>query len=175
LAITREQKEKLVSEYKEILDRNKAIILTDYKGLSVPQMETLRAQIREMGGEYQVVKNTLVKMAFEDVGLPQPEGSLDGPTAIGATSEDLPALAKAIVDLSKEVEVLTVKAALIDGEIYDSAEVIRLAELPALPVLRAQLLGLLQRPAQNIAGALAGSMRQVVNVLNAYSEQESTA
>jgi large subunit ribosomal protein L10 len=175
LAITREQKEKLVSEYKEILDRNKAIILTDYKGLSVPQMETLRAQIREMGGEYQVVKNTLVKMAFEDVGLPQPEGSLDGPTAIGATSEDLPALAKAIVYLSKEVEVLTVKAALIDGEIYDSAEVIRLAELPALPVLRAQLLGLLQRPAQNIAGALAGSMRQVVNVLNAYSEQESTA
>lgn len=175
MAITREQKEKLVSEYKEILDRNKAIILTDYKGLSVPQMEALRAQIREMGGEYQVVKNTLIKMAFEDVGLPEPEGSLDGPTAIGATSEDLPALAKAIVELSKEVEVLTVKAALIDGEVYDTAEVIRLAELPALPVLQAQLLGLIQRPAQNIAGALAGSMRQVVNVFKAYSEQESTA
>jgi large subunit ribosomal protein L10 len=175
LAITREQKEKLVSKYKEILKGNKAIILTDYKGLTVPQMETLRAQIRETGGEYQVVKNTLVKMAFEDVGLPQPEGSLDGPTAIGATSEDLPALAKAIVELSKEVEVLQVKAAIIDGEVYESAKVIRLAELPALPVLRSQLLGMLQRPAQNVASVLAGSMRQVVNVLHAYSEQEAKA
>lgn len=175
MAITREQKEQLVSEYKELLGRNKAIILTQYKGLTVPQMESLRAQVRETGGEYQVVKNTLVKMAFDDVGLPQPEGGLDGPTAIGATSEDLPALAKAIVDLSKDVEVFQVKAAIIDGEIYDKAEVIRLAELPPLPVLRAQLLGLLQTPAQNIAGVLAGSLRQVVNVLNAYSEQEAAA
>jgi large subunit ribosomal protein L10 len=175
LAITREQKEQLVSEYKDLLSRNKVIILTHYKGLTVPQMESLRAQVRETGGEYQVVKNTLVKMAFDDVGLPQPEGSLEGPTAIGATSEDLPALAKAIVDLSKDVEVFQVKAAIIDGEIYEKAEVIRLAELPPLPVLRAQLLGLLQTPAQNIAGVLAGSMRQVVNVLNAYSEQEAAA
>lgn len=175
MAITKERKEQLVSEYKEILTRNKAIVLTDYQGLNVPRMEALRAQLRETGGEYQVVKNTLVKMAFEEVGLPQPEGSLDGPTAIGATSDDLPALAKAIVDLSKEVEVFKVKAAIIDGEVYDTVEVVRLAELPALPVLRAQLLGLIQTPAQNIASVLAGSMRQVVNVLNAYSEQEAAA
>lgn len=175
MAITREQKEQLVSEYKEILSANKAIVLTHYQGLTVPQMETLRAQVREIGGDYQVVKNTLVKMAFEDVGLPQPEGSLEGPTAIGAISEDLPGLAKAIVDLSKEVDVFRVKAAIIDGEVFDTAEVVRLAELPALPVLRAQLLGLIQTPAQQIAGALAGSVRQVVNVFNAYSEQEAAA
>ncbi len=175
MAITREQKEQLVSEYKEILSSNKAIILTHYQGLTVQQMEALRAQVRETGGEYQVVKNTLVKMAFDDVGLPQPQGSLDGPTAIGVTSEDLPALAKAIVDLSKEVDVFQVKSAIIEGEVYDSAEIVRLAELPPLPVLRAQLLGLVQTPARHIASALAGSMRQVVNVLNAYSEQEAAA
>jgi large subunit ribosomal protein L10 len=175
LAITREQKEQLVSEYKDILSGNKAIILTHYQGLTVQQMEALRAQLRETGGEYQVVKNTLVKMAFEEVGLPQPEGSLDGPTAIGATSEDLPALAQAIVDLSKEVDVFKIKAAIIDGEVFETAEIVRLAELPALPVLRAQLLGLLQTPARQIAVVLAGSMRQVVNVLSAYSEQEATA
>jgi large subunit ribosomal protein L10 len=79
------------------------------------------------------------------------------------------------VELSKEVEVLQVKAAIIDGEVYESAKVIRLAELPALPVLRSQLLGMLQRPAQNVASVLAGSMRQVVNVLHAYSEQEAKA
>jgi large subunit ribosomal protein L10 len=174
LALTKEKKEKLVDEYKEILSGNNALILTHYQGLTVQQMESLRSQVRESGGQYQVVKNTLVKMAFEDVGLPQPEGSLEGPTAIGATSEDLPALAKAIVDLSKEVDVFRVKAAIIEGEVFDSAEVVRLAELPPLPVLRAQLLGLLQTPAQQIAGALAGSLRQVVNVLNAYSEQEAS-
>lgn len=172
MAITRERKERLVSEYTEMLGTNSALILTDYKGLSVQQMEALRAQLREVGGQYQVVKNTLVKMAFEEAGLPQPEGSLEGPTAIGATSEDLPALAKAIVDLSKEVDVFQVKAAIIDGEIVDSAEVIRLAELPPLPVLRAQLLGLMQAPARNIAGTLAGSIRQVINVMNAYSQPE---
>lgn len=175
MAITRERKEKLVGEYKEILSANRAVILTDYQGLTVPQMETLRSQLREFGGEYQVVKNTLVKLAFEEVDLPQPEGSLDGPTAIGATTDELPALAKAIVDLSKEVDVFRVKAAIIDGEIVEAAEIVRLAELPPLPVLRAQLLGLLQTPAQQIAGALAGSMRQVINVINAYSEQEAAA
>jgi large subunit ribosomal protein L10 len=175
LALTRERKEELVSEYKEILSQNKAIILTHYQGLTVPQMEALRAQLRETGGSYQVVKNTLVKMAFEEVDLPQPEGSFDGPTAIGATSEDLPGLAKAIVDLSKEVDLFEVKSAIIDGELFEAAEIIRLAELPALPVLRAQLLGVIQTPAQNIASVLAGSMRQVVNVLNAYSEQEAPA
>ncbi|MGD2161712.1 MAG: 50S ribosomal protein L10 [Anaerolineales bacterium] len=175
MALTRERKQELVSEYKEILSQNKAIILTHYQGLTVPQMEALRAQVRESGGNYQVVKNTLVKMAFEDVGLPQPEGGLDGPTAIGATSDDLPGLAKAIVDLSKEVDVFHVKSAIIDGEVFDAAEIVRLAELPPLPVLRAQLLGLVQTPARNIAGVLAGSMRQVVNVLNAYSEQEAAA
>ena len=175
MALTRERKEELVSEYKEILSQHKAIIFTHYQGLTVPQMEALRAQVRESGGNYQVVKNTLVQMAFEDAGLPQPEGSLDGPTAIGVTTEDLPGLAKAIVDLSKEVDVFRVKSAIIDGEIFEAAEVIRLAELPPLPVLRSQLLGLLQTPAQNIASVLAGSMRQVVNVLNAYSEQEAAA
>jgi large subunit ribosomal protein L10 len=84
-------------------------------------------------------------------------------------------LAKAIVDLSKEVDLFEVKSAIIDGELFEAAEIIRLAELPALPVLRAQLLGVIQTPAQNIASVLAGSMRQVVNVLNAYSEQEAPA
>lgn len=175
MAITRERKENLVDQYKEVLSGNTAIILTHYQGLTVQQMEVLRAQVRETGGEYQVVKNTLAKMAFEAVGISQPEGGLDGPTAIGATSEDLPALAKAIVDLSKEVDAFRVKSAIIDGEIFDADEVIRLAELPPLPILQAQLLGLIQTPARHIASVLAGSMRQVVNVLNAYSEQEAAA
>jgi len=85
LAITREQKEELVAQYKDIFNRNTALIFTENTGLSVKELEELRGRIREIGGEFYVIKNTLAKLAIADVGMPQPEGSLDGPTSVGAT------------------------------------------------------------------------------------------
>jgi len=175
LAITREQKEKLVTQYKDILSRNAALIFTEYAGLSVKEIEDLRGRIREVGGEFYVIKNSLVERALADIGLSQPEGSLDGPTAIGATDEDITGLAKAIVDLSKETKVFQVKGAVIDGEIFDSARVKSLAALPPMPVIQAQLLSMLQAPASQIAGVLSSSVRQVVSVVKAYSEKEAAA
>jgi len=175
LAITREQKEKLVAQYKDILNRNTALIFTEYSGLSVKELEELRGRIREIGGEFYVVKNTLAKRAIEDIGLPQLEGGLDGPTAIGVTDEDVTGLAKAIVDLARATKVVQVKGAVIDGEIFDSARVKILAALPPMPVIQAQLLSVLQAPASQIARALSGSVRQVVSVVKAYSEKEAAA
>ena len=175
LAITREQKEKLVAQYKDILNRNTALIFTEYSGLSVKDFEELRGRIREIGGEFYVVKNTLAKRAIEDIGLPQLEGGLDGPTAIGVTDEDVTGLAKAIVDLTRATKVVQVKGAVIDGEIFDSARVKILAALPPMPVIQAQLLSVLQAPASQIARALSGSVRQVVSVVKAYSEKEAAA
>ena len=122
-----------------------------------------------------MIKNTLVMRAIDEIGLPLPEGSLDGPTAIGVTDEDVPGLAKAIVDLAKETQVFTVKGAVIDGEIVDSDRVRRLAALPPMPVIKAQLLSMLQAPASQIAVVLSGSVRQVASVVKAYSEQEVAA
>ena len=175
LAITREQKEKLVAQYKDILNRNTALIFTEYSGLSVKELEELRGRIREIGGEFYVVKNSLAKRAIEDIGLPQLEGGLDGPTAIGVTDEDVTGLAKAIVDLARATKVVQVKGAVIDGEIFDSARVKILAALPPMPVIQAQLLSVLQAPASQIARALSGSVRQVVSVVKAYSEKEAAA
>ncbi|MCJ7566602.1 MAG: 50S ribosomal protein L10 [Anaerolineales bacterium] len=175
MAITREQKEKLVAQYKDILNRNTALIFTEYSGLSVKELEELRGRIREIGGEFYVVKNTLAKRAIEDIGLPQLEGGLDGPTAIGVTDEDVTGLAKAIVDLARATKVVQVKGAVIDGEIFDSARVKILAALPPMPVIQAQLLSVLQAPASQIARALSGSVRQVVSVVKAYSEKEAAA
>ncbi len=175
LAITREQKEKLVDQYKDILNRNTALIFTEYAGLSVKELEELRGRIREIGGEFYVIKNTLAKRAIEDIGMPQPEGILDGPTAIGATDEDVTGLAKAIVDLSKQTKKFQVKGAVIDGEIFDSGRVKSLAALPPMPVIQAQLLSTIQAPAAQIARVLSGSVRQVVTVLKAYSEKEAAA
>jgi large subunit ribosomal protein L10 len=175
LAITREQKEKLVALYTEVLKQNSALIFTEYAGLSVKELEDLRGRIREAGGEYYVVKNTLINRVMEDIGLPQPDGGLDGPTAIGVTDEDVTGLAKAIVDVAKETKVLRVKGAVIEGETFDSSRIRSLAALPPMPVIQAQLLSTLQAPASQIAGVLSSSVRQVVSVVKAYSESEVAA
>ncbi len=168
MAISKKRKEELVSQYREILERNTSILLAEYSGLTVKETEILRAKIREMGGEFFVVKNSLAKRAFEESGWAHPENAFEGPTAIGAASEDVPGLAKILVDLSKEKEVFRVKAGIIDGELFDAAQIRSLAELPPMPALQAQLLGVLNMPGSQLARVLAGSMRQVVNVLQAY-------
>ena len=174
MAISKERKQTLVVQYQELLRNNNALVMTAYSGLSVKELEGLRHNIREAGGEFHIVKNNLAKRAFSDVGIPLPEGILVGPTAIGFASEDVLGMAKAIVDLSRQTDFLEVKAAVIDGVIYDKIQITRLAELPPLPIVQAQLLSMIQAPANNVARILVGSMRQLVNVLKAYSEAEPT-
>lgn len=173
MAISKSRKEALVKQYQELLGQSKAIIMTSYAGLTVQEFEGLRRNIREVGGEFHVVKNTLVKLAFEGAGVPMPVKVLDGPSAIGFTSDDIPGLAKAIVDLAKDSDCVEVRGGLVEGVVYDASQFERLAELPPLPVVRAQFAGMLQIPAAHMARVVAGSVRQLVNVLQAYSEAEA--
>jgi large subunit ribosomal protein L10 len=175
LAISKELKEVLVDKYKRLITENSAVILTSNSGLSVKEMEGLRKNIREVGGEFLVVKNTLVKRAFDETDTPMPEGGLEGTTAIGATTEDVIGLAKAIVDLSREVDTFTIKGAIIDGDVVETTRIRMLADLPPLPVLQSQLLSVLQAPAARVAGVLNGSVRQVVTVIKAYVKKEPAA
>ena len=175
MAISKEKKEELVSQYMEILSRNKAVILAESLGLTVKETEGLRAKIRDMGGEFFVVKNTLAKRAFKETGWSEPDPGFVGPTAIGAAAEDIPGLAKAIVDLSKEKETFRVKSAVIDGELFSAAQIVSLAELPPMPVLQAQLLGVMTMPASQLAGLFAASARQLLNVLQAYVDAQPEA
>jgi large subunit ribosomal protein L10 len=175
LAISKERKKELVTQYKELLSSNSTLIMTAYSGLSVKEIQGLRSRIREAGGNFHIVKNNLVERAFNEVGVPIPEGALLGPTAIGFTSEDVLGVAKAIVDLAREVEFVHVKGAVIDGVIYDDSQVRQLADLPPLPVVEAQMLSVVQAPARQLAGVLASTVRQLVNVLKAYSETETAA
>jgi large subunit ribosomal protein L10 len=175
LAISKELKEVLVDKYKRLISENSAVILTSNSGLSVKEMEGLRKNIREVGGEFLVVKNTLVKRAFDETDTPMPEGGLEGTTAIGATTEDVIGLAKAIVDLSREVDTFTIKGAIIDGDVVETTRIRMLADLPPLPVLQSQLLSVLQAPAARVAGVLNGSVRQVVTVIKAYAKKEPAA
>lgn len=175
MAISKERKQALVTQYKELLSSNSALIMTAYSGLSVKEIQGLRSKIRDAGGSFHIVKNNLVERAFNEAGVPIPEGALMGPTAIGFASEDILGVAKAIVDLARDVEFVDVKGAVIEGVIYDNRQVIQMADLPPLPVVQAQLLSVIQAPARQLAGVLAGSARQLVSVLKAYSETEAAA
>ena len=170
MAITKDKKRELVAQYKDLASSSQGMILTSFSGLSVKETEDLRRQIREVGGQFHVVKNTLAQLAFEQAGLELPEGALDGTTAIGFAQENVADLAKAIMDVVRGSEVMHIKGGLIDGLVYDAKQVLRLANLPPLPILQAQLLGLLQTPARRMAGALNGSVQQVVTVISAFAK-----
>jgi len=171
LAISKKQKQELVSLYQELVRKSNGMVLASYSGMRVSELEGLRRNLRESGAEFRIVKNTLMELALQQAGLPVPKDSFIGTTAVGFASEDVLAMAKAIVDLSRTSEAIKVKGAVVDGVAYGTQQVQMLADLPPMPVLRALLLGVISAPATRVAGALAGSVRQVVNVVKAYSEK----
>lgn len=172
MGITRARKVALVNQYKELAENSSGMILASFSGVTVKDLEGLRGQIREVGGEFHIVKNSLMDLAFKELDLPLPEGAMDGTTAIGFATEEIPAVAKAIVDLSRVAEALQIKGGLIEGELIDQAGILRLADLPPMPVVRAQFLGLITTPAGQVAGVLAATLRQLVGVMHAYSKSE---
>ncbi len=178
MAISRKKKEALLAGYVESLQNSSAVFLTNYKGVTVNDMTVLRRKLREADGGFSVVKNTLVKRAFNDVGLPQVDALLDGPVGLGFSFGDPPPVAKALVEFSKVNDALQVTGGLLDGAILDEQAIKDLANLPPLEVLRAQLLGVISAPATQLAGVVAGGVRQVINVVKAYAdtaEEEAAA
>ncbi len=175
MAITKEKKRELVVQYREWLEQSKGLIIADYLGLTTAELEELRREVREAGGEFHVVKNTLGRIAMQDAEISLPPGYLEGPTAIGYAFEDAPALAKALAEFAKRSEALKIRGGYLGKQPLSREEVTALAELPPLPVMRAQLLGTILAPATQLARVLSEPGRQLARVLQAYAEQETGA
>ena len=170
MAITEKRKKELIVEYQEWAGKSRAIILSEYTGMSMKEIDDLRAKIREAGGEFHIIKNTLAKLAFEQAGMSVPVGYLEGSTAASFAFEDAPAIAKAMTDFARTVESLKIKGGYLDSRPMDSKQVIALAELPPLPVMRARLLGTFLAPASQLARTLAEPARALAAVFQAYAE-----
>jgi large subunit ribosomal protein L10 len=175
LAISRERKKELVSEYVDLLTRSQAVFLAEYTGLTVKQMETLRNEVRNAQSSLSVTKNTLLSYALEQSGKPVPSDLLAGQIATGFALGEAPALAKILVDYAKKDDKLKLRGGIMGENLLSPAQVEALATLPPLEHLRAQILGLINAPAQNLASVLAGGVRQVVNVIDAYAKKDETA
>jgi len=173
LAISKQKKNELVNQYVDWINNSQAFFFTEYKGLTMKNLNDLRKKARDVGGEFHIVKNTLSKVAFDDVGLKAPEKTFIGTTAIAIAYDDAPAMAKVISDFARESDFIKIKCGYLEKEFIDQNEIIALAELPPLPVLRAKLLGTIMAPASKLTRTLAEPARQVVAVLNAYANKEN--
>jgi len=176
VAVTSE-KQAVVAELKEKLSGTKGAVLTNYRGLTVAQDTKLRSKLREAGVEYRVVKNTMTRIAAKEVGLEGLDSYLEGPTAIAMSYTDPVAPAKIISDFVKEnkLEVLEVKAGLVEGKVIDAAGVKALASLPPREVLIAQVLAGMQSPIVGLVNVLQGSIRNLVYALDAVRKQKESA
>lgn len=172
---TREEKKQLVAELAETFRQAGGAIMTDFRGLSVSQMEELRDLLHKADSRYMVVKNTLAKLAMEQAGLTFEPELYDGPTAVAFAREDLVATAKAISQFAKDAPTFGVRGGLMNGERLTAAEVERLAQLPGLDELRARLVGQLAAPLYGLVGALSGSQRGLVQVLRARAQEMQEA
>lgn len=171
MTVSRRKKEELVSWYTDLFSRSSAAILTDYRGLTMADISQLRRKLQEAQSEYHVTKNRLMKLALKEAGLPVPEDLLEGPTATGFCFKEVPAVARVLVDFSKESKILVIKGGILGDRIINADEVTSLAELPPREILLAQVLGTIQGPAGGITRAIAGSIRSVLYVLKARVEQ----
>jgi large subunit ribosomal protein L10 len=175
LAISKTRKEELVKTYDELIGKSTGMILIEYRGLTMKGMDPLRGKLRDASGELHVVKNTLAQRALTAAGRQVPPEMLTHSTAIGFAFSDVAGVAKALSTYARESEFVSIKGGLLGDRILTSADVEALAELPPLPIMRAQLLGLLATPASRLVGVVAGGVRQIVNVVKAYSEKEGEA
>lgn len=171
--MNRTEKSELVEKLHEELGKSGAVFVTDYKGLTVEQITQLRGGIRQAGGKYQVVKNTLLKLAADGTIASGLNPLLEGPTAIAVAFADPVALAKAIVEFSKKNEQLEIQGGVLGPQFLDASDVKDLASMPSKEVLLARMLGSINAPATNLVGVLAAMVRQLMYVLKAIEEKKS--
>jgi large subunit ribosomal protein L10 len=173
LAITKEHKDELIAQYREWAKRSQALIITQYAGLNMKEVDMLRAKLREVGSEFHIVKNTLVALALQEAGMTLPQEYLEGSTAICFAFSDAPVTAKAMTEAVKGSEFLKIKGGILDKKPVTADGIKMLAELPALPVLRAQLLGVLSAPASRLMRMMAEPARQIAAVIKAHAEPQA--
>ena len=173
MSAIQEAKKQVVEDIKAKISASKSIVIVDYQGINVEQDTALRVKLREKQVEYKVLKNTLVKKAFNDLGITDFDASLNGPTAIAFGSDETTA-AKIICDAAKDIsDKIQVKCGYVDNTFMDVAGVKKLATMPTKEELIAKMLGSMQAPIANFVGVLSAMPRGLVVALNAIAEKKA--
>jgi large subunit ribosomal protein L10 len=171
--VKKEDKERLVAELTEQLRTTETLLVADYRGLTMPQIDELRSKLIEHGARFTVVKNTLTRRAAEAAGTDALLALLEGPTAIAflESQGDPVAVATALVDAARDTKVLEVRGGLLEGRPIEAAEIESLAKLPPVDVLRAQVLGAITSPLTAIVGLFTAPLQDLYGLIDARIEQ----
>lgn len=169
----RDQKEQVVEELTARLKAADTLLVADYRGLTMPQIDDLRSRLLESGARFTVVKNTLTRRAAEAAGTEALLTLLDGPSAIAflEADGDMVAAAKALADSARETNVLEIRGGILQGRAMTADEVQTLAKLPPEDVLRGQVLGAIVAPLTALAGLLSAPLQNLVGLIDARIEQ----
>jgi large subunit ribosomal protein L10 len=166
-------KERIVGELTERLQATETLIVADYRGLTMKEIDALRGDLLQHGAKFTVVKNSLTRRAAEAAGADAVLALLDGPTAIAflETDGDPVAVAKALADSARTTKVLAVRGGLFEGRAMTAEEVEELAKLPPVDVLRGQVLGAVASPLYAIVGLFAAPLQDLHGLLQARIDQ----
>jgi large subunit ribosomal protein L10 len=171
--VKKEDKERVVAELTERLRTTDTLLVADYRGLTMPQIDDLRSKLIEHGARFSVVKNTLTRRAAEAAGSSTLLALLEGPTAIAflESDGDPVAVAKALVDAARETRVLEVRGGVLEGRPIEAAEIESLAKLPPLDVLRGQVLAAIIAPLTGIVALFSAPLQDLYGLIEARIEQ----
>ena len=169
----KEDKERVVAELTEKLRTAETLFVADYRGLTMPQIDSLRGKLIENGARLSVVKNTLTRRAAEAAGADALLALLEGPSAIAfiEADGDMVAVAKALADSARETKVLEIRGGVMQGREISAANVEELAKLPPLDVLRGQVLGAIIAPLSAIAALVNAPLQNLYGLIDARIEQ----
>jgi len=172
---TKAFKQEKIEAYKSNFEKAKVVVLSDYKGLSVEEIQKLRRALQKEGSDYTVTKNTLCKIAVEGTKFEALKDALKGPTAVAFGFEDEVAPAKVLSKFIKEAKKGEIIGAVLDGKLLSAEEAKQLANLPSREELYAKMLGSINSPASGIANAVNGVMRKLVYAMEEVRKQKESA
>jgi large subunit ribosomal protein L10 len=169
----KEDKERVVAELTERLRTAETLIVADYRGLTMPQIDGLRGKLLEHGARLSVVKNTLTRRAAEAAGADALLAMLEGPTAIAfiESDGDPAAVAKALSDSARDTRILTIRGGVLNGRSITEADVENLAKLPPLDVLRGQVIGVILAPLTQLLGLVNAPLQNLIGLIDARIDQ----
>lgn len=168
--LNKAMKQDLVQEINDRFKASPNVMVIEYKGLSVKEMQALRKQLRQAKAELRVIKNSLLRIAAKDTGIEKINDLFEGPTAVAICVDDPAPIAKVFVDSMKAYPAVLLKGGIVDGKVIGSEEVARLSKLPSKEVLLSQFVGMLSNPIANFIAVLSELQRSLLYVLNSLKE-----
>ena len=167
------EKERVIAELTERLRGSQTLIVADYRGLTMPEIDGLRGELLKHGARFSVVKNTLTRRAAEAAGADAVLAMLEGPTAIAflESDGDPVAVAKALSDAVRTTKILVIRGGVLDGKTISAEDVDNLAKLPPLDQLRGQVLGAITAPLTTIIGLFSAPLQNLIGLIDARIEQ----